>query len=205
MRLHGQQCVNAIESDLFFLFFVFCHHSLKAALIFYPLHLPNVQYLLRPSCCSVCCNHNACPDLTALIPPAVGSEVRVSLLAGTFYLIKVQSKWNLRNTMIWSRSALCYCISDVLWLWLPGSRKSEETCALYVLLTGHGLPTIREISAVNTVYWQHIANIVNSNKNIINHWRQGQVCTREEDMALLVCIQSERSNATRRRKKMVAD
>lgn len=56
-----------------------------------------------------------------------------------------------------------------------------------------------------TPYWQHIANIVNSNKNIINHLRPGQVCTSEEDMMLLVCIQSKNSNATDGWKKIAAD
>lgn len=39
----------------------------------------------------------------------------------------------------------------------------------------------------------------------MNHWRQGQVCTHEEDMDMLDCIPSECSNATDRRKKMVTD
>lgn len=126
--------------------------------------------LLSPYCCNLCCNHSACPDLTTLIPPAIGSEVGVSLLAGTFYLIKVQPKWNLRNTMIWSQPGTCYCISDVLWLCLRGENQSRA--AVRELHPACWQVTVNQQSVKLqrwTPYWEHIANTVNSNKNMINH------------------------------------
>lgn len=112
---------------------VSCQHCLDATSLFSPLHFTNVQYLLRPHCCNLCCNHSACPNLTALIPPAIGSEVGVSLLAGTFYLIKVQPKWNLRNGVIWSKPALRYCISDVLWPCLRGEARGRAAVGSRIL------------------------------------------------------------------------
>lgn len=141
-----------------FLFSQFCQHCLNAAWIFYTLHLVNVQYLLSSYCCNLCSNHNACSDLTTLIPPAIGSEVGVSLLAGTFYLIKVQPKWNVRNTMIWSQSGLCCYISDVLWLCLRGEKLSRDHHECRQVMVNQQSQKLQQ----STPYWQHIANIVNS-------------------------------------------
>lgn len=69
--------------------------------------------------------------LTSLLlnPAAPGSEVWVSLLARSFYLIKVQPKWNLSNTRIWSQPGLCSFISDVLWLRLRAENQSIAAAA----------------------------------------------------------------------------
>lgn len=178
------QCVNAQESE-FFLFFIFCQHRMNATSVI-PLHLTSVQYLLCPYWCNLCCNPNACPNLTALSPHAIGSE------AGTFYLIKEQPKWNLRNAMIWSQPALCHYGSDVLRL-CPERRESEPSRSQELQPVCWQVTVNQQSEKLQqrTPYWQHIANILNSNKNIINHWRQGQVCTSEEDMLVVFSLNQQ--------------
>lgn len=108
--------------------------------------------------------------LLLLNPPVSGSEVRLSLFAGTFYLIKVQPKWNLRNSGIWSQPGPCYFLSDVLWLRLRRENRSRAAAKTDTLSADRSQLTNNQWNYNSE---QHSANTVNSNKNRIKTLETG--------------------------------